>query len=329
MLMMAIDGGKSKTCCVIFNDEGETLAMSSSGPSGLLAYAKVADRNIRNAIDKALLKAGVKISEIDLIVISLADLDTRRDWILAKNILRSLGIPKKVKVILEHDAVTAYYAVTYGAPGVAVIAGTGSIAFGMNKKGERARVGGWGWLFDDEGSAFWIAKEALAMASKAVDGRGEYTELVRAIMEYFNLNEFMDIIDVIYKEKDVAKNHKELAKLAEIVDKVAVKGDNQAREILIRAGIELANMAYTAAEKLKMINDKIVVGGIGSVFKSRFVRSSFKNEIKKLLKNAYIKEPLVGYQSLVGPIILALKEMGIREVESVVNRISRVLRKTL
>jgi len=78
-----------------------------------------------------------------------------------------------------------------------------------------------------------------------------------------------------------------------------------------------------------MINDKIVVGGIGNVFKSRFVRSSFKNEIKKLLKNAYIKEPLVGYQSLVGPIILALKEMGIREVESVVNRISRVLRKTL
>jgi len=329
MLMMAIDGGKSKTCCIIFNEEGETLAMSSGGPSGLLTYANVAGRNIRNTINKALLKAGVKISEIDLIVISLADLDTKRDWILAKNIVRSLSMPRKVKVILEHDAVTAYYAVTYGAPGVAVIAGTGSIAFGMNKEGKRARAGGWGWLFDDEGSAFWIAKEALAIASKAVDRRGEYTELASAIMEYFSLNEFIDIIDVIYKDRDVAKNHKELAKLAEVVNEVATKGDNKAREILIRAGIELANMAYAVAGKLKMINDKIVVGGIGSVFKSRFVRSSFKNEVKKLLKNAYIKEPLVGYQSLIGPIILALKEMGIREVESVVNRISRELRKTL
>jgi len=323
--MMAIDGGKSKTCSVIFNDEGETLAMSSGGPSGLLAYANVAGKNIRSTINKALLKAGIKISEIDLIVISLADLDTKRDWILARKIVRTLGIPKGVKVILEHDAVTAYYAITYGAPGVAVIAGTGSIAFGMNRKGERARAGGWGWFFDDEGSAFWIAKEALTMASKAVDGRGEYTELAHVVTEYFKLNEFMDIIDVIYKKKDVAKDHKELAKLAEVVNEVAMRGDNKAREILIRAGIELANMAYAVAKKLKMDNDKIVVGGIGSVFKSRFVRSSFENEVKKLLKNAHIKEPLVGYQSLIGPIILALKEMGIREVESVVNRISREL----
>ncbi|RLF19027.1 MAG: hypothetical protein DRZ82_07065 [Thermoprotei archaeon] len=323
MLLMAIDGGKSKTYCIIFNERGDVLASSLGGPSGLLVYADVAEENIFSVMRRALLKANVDIKDLDLIVISLADLDTDKDWEMARRIVSSLNIPKNVRVILEHDAVAAYYAVTFGEPGVAVIAGTGSIAFGINKHGERARVGGWGWLFNDEGSAFWIAKEALSLASKAVDGRGKQTKLVSAIMEYFNIKKFIDIIDVIHKE--FITEHERIAKLAKVVDMVANEGDEVATEILVRAGIELAKMAQAVAKKLKMVDDEIIVGGIGGVFSSDIVRRTFMKKAKELFRRAHIKEPLIGYQPLVGPVVLALKECGFDNVESVVKRISKEL----
>jgi len=325
LLLMALDGGKTKTSCILFNEEGEILALTSTGPSGLILPTETVKRNVWDAITLCLSQAKVKIENVRVIAIGLADMDTRKAREKAQSIISSLPFPPSVKVVTEHDAVIAYYAITYGRPGIAVIAGTGSIAFGMNSKGERARSSGWGWLFGDEGSAFWIAREALAAASRAVDGRGRETRLVDAFMEYFKLGEFLDMIDIVYE--DMKANHSEVAKLAMLVNEVAESGDEIATNIMRRAGVELAKSAYAVAVRLEMLDEAIIVGGVGSVFRSNIVREYFYDWLKARLKRAHFRSPLVGFQPIVGSAILALSALGLRNIDNTIANLTKALDK--
>ncbi|RLI28511.1 hypothetical protein DRO58_01990, partial [Candidatus Bathyarchaeota archaeon] len=187
MVLVAVDGGKTKTTCIVFDEDGELLSTASAGPSGVMLASDLVRRNVWSSIIDALSKVDLTVDSVEVFSIGLADIDTRKDLERACVIVKNLPIPSKADVVVEHDAVTAYYAVTYGDPGVAVIAGTGSIAFGMNSRGERARAGGWGWVFGDEGSGYWIAREALQAAAKACDGRGVETKLLDAFMKRFRL----------------------------------------------------------------------------------------------------------------------------------------------
>src|SRR5690606_8774057 len=72
---------------------------------------------------------------------------------------------------------------TGGRPGVVVIGGTGSVAFGRNAEGREHRVGGWGYLLSDEGSGFWIGREALIAVLHCMDGRGPHTILTDRVAE--------------------------------------------------------------------------------------------------------------------------------------------------
>jgi len=324
---MALDGGKSRTTCILFREDGELISMASAGPSGLMLSFDQAVREVRSAIFACLAKASTSIEEVDVLVLGLADLDTRRDWELAHRLVELLRLPPRLRVVVEHDAVTAYYAVTHGQPGVAVIAGTGSIALAVNERGERARAGGWGWLFDDEGSAFWIAREALAAASRAVDGRGEETRLVDAIMRALGIKDFIEVIDAVYKGPWGEPGR--MASLAAVVDEVAEEGDEVARRILIQAGAELAELARVAAAKLGMEDSPMLVGGFGGVFKSRLVTESFEREVKLKLPHAIVRPPVTGRLALLGPAIIALREAGLSgdELEATISRLSSALRR--
>ena len=88
------------------------------------------------------------------------------------------------ELVLLHDAVIAQAGAFEGGPGVAVIAGTGSVAYGVNAHGESVTVGGWGYLFGDEGSAFWFARRAIGDAIRD-DDSGKANALGKAALEYF------------------------------------------------------------------------------------------------------------------------------------------------
>lgn len=319
MLIAAIDGGKTKTSCVIFDDRGEILGFSTAGPSGLALSSETVRRNLWRALESCVSAAGVRLEDISLVVFGLADLDTKKYRTAAQELVNSLPIPTSTRVLVEHDMITAYYAVTYGEPGVAVISGTGSIAFGMNAKGKGARALGWGWIFDDEGSAFWIAREALASAARYYEGRGAKTDLMEAIMRKYDIDDLLDIIYVVQSELegDPAK----VAEIAEVVDEVASKGDEVAKDILVDAGVKLAEAAYCIAERLEMLEEPIVVGGVGGVFKSELVSNSFRNWLKPKLVRARIKDPIVGYRPAVGSVVLALKHLGFADVKEAARKV--------
>jgi len=318
MKFIALDIGKTKSIAMMFNENLDILCSVSSGPADITLEENIVKTNIRDAIDTCLRRTTTSIEDVDLIVFSWAGLDTKRDLDIAWNYVRELGYPFE-KIIIEHDAITAFYAVTWGKPGIAVIAGTGAIAFGMNRFGRRARSSGWGWIIGDEGSASWIALQALNAVSRAYDGRGRYTSLINRIREFYNVDDLLDIVTYIYRMKpfDIGK----IAAIAVLVDEEAEKGDEVAREIMEKAGLELALSVYSVAQKLGMVDDDIIVGGIGSVFKSKIVNRVFENRVRKLLRKATLKEHMVGYRAILGPIIIALQRLGMDITQDIVEKV--------
>ncbi|MEM3716174.1 MAG: BadF/BadG/BcrA/BcrD ATPase family protein, partial [Candidatus Bathyarchaeia archaeon] len=111
MLILCMDIGKTKTLAVIINEKGDVLGKFISGPSGMWLKEEVVVRNIREAIDGCLSASRLSLRDIDLISISWADLDTPKDWENAWRVIGKIGIERD-RVLVEHDALAAYYAVT-------------------------------------------------------------------------------------------------------------------------------------------------------------------------------------------------------------------------
>jgi N-acetylglucosamine kinase-like BadF-type ATPase len=128
--------------------------------------------------------------------------------------------------------------------GVAVIAGTGSLAFGRDLAGRTARAGGWGFLFGDEGSAYAIAVDGLRAAAQAADGRGPATQLLPAFERRWNLPDAPALIPAVYA---IAGDRAAVAALAAVVAAAAAAGDGVAQRILDEAAGRLADMVAAVA----------------------------------------------------------------------------------
>ena len=318
MYLLAVDGGRTKTIAIILDNHGNVLGKGLGGPVGLYSTTctKVLN-NIRTSLDLCLRSAGLSANELSVAVFGLCDLDTSSMVKEAWRIIKELKLP--CRVLIKPDFVTAYYAVTYGSPGACVIAGTGSIAYGVNENGREARAGGWGWIIGDEGSAYWIAQKALSAAAKYFDGIGEETILLDEIAKFYNINStnFIDIIDVIHIR--LRGDPTEIAKIARVVDEGARMGDDISRKILEDAGERLARLAHGVVKRLEI--KQPVIGGVGSVFNSEIVKESFHRNIMEKVENAIIKPPMVGYKPVIGAAILALKTMGVLVEDKLVKRL--------
>jgi len=138
-----------------------------------------------------------------------------------------------------------------GSAGVALVAGTGSIAFGRDAGGQRARGGGWGHMFSDEGSGYDLARRMLRAFAAEVDGRGPATSLTPRLVQHYELEEPHRIIARIY---DLATTKGDLARLSSIVMEEATIGDAVALGILDSAASELAEIALAVAHRLAMLD---------------------------------------------------------------------------
>jgi N-acetylglucosamine kinase-like BadF-type ATPase len=148
--------------------------------------------------------------------------------------------------------------------GIALIAGTGSNAFGVNQDGRSANVGGWGYLIGDEGSAFDVGREALRAVLRADDGFGAPTTLVEAFAQQLGITQPRDLIRVVYQSQSPRST---IATLAPLVVETARSGDAIAQQILAHAGQELGKIARAVARRLSLPTTTAVVG-TGGMFKA-------------------------------------------------------------
>lgn len=271
-LYLGIDAGGTKTDCAVSN--GAELLGQASGASCKLArvgQARAHD-NLQTVVQQACQGARVLSRDIQHVCIGMSGASLPEAVIWAQTTIRELTPEATIYVAGDH--VIAHRAAFGSSHGVLVISGTGSIAYGRNQKGETARAGGWGPGISDEGSAYWVGREAVVAALQEYD-RGIIDGLLSIIAQCWN---------VAPEEVVRVANASEprFAELAGTITSVAEKGNPLAQHIVERAGESLAQVADAVIERLWPLGGVVPVALAGGVLQaSSIVRHSFREAMKK------------------------------------------------
>jgi N-acetylmuramic acid 6-phosphate etherase len=164
------------------------------------------------------------------------------------------------QTLVTHDAMAVLAAADPQAVGVALISGTGSIAFARNRRGATGRSGGWGHLIGDEGSGWAIARQALQAAAQAFDGRGPETALTEALLQALDVNGPAPLLQKVYQHQ---ADRSVLARLTPVVQQVAADGDPVARRILETAAADLATMYQALMARMTLDADQRILALAG------------------------------------------------------------------
>ncbi len=331
--VLGIDGGGSKTICVLMDDKGTVLGRGESGASnyqtvGISAALRSIESAIYTAVNQALNFADT--INIKAICFGLAGVSRPRDFEVVNNILQELqnseNLPitwalttneQEENIVICNDALIALVGGIGNDVGVVVAAGTGSIVFGRNHQGDTKRVGGWGYILGDEGSAYKIAIAGLQAAMKSYDGREISTSLVDDFQQHLNLKNMEGLIEVIYSS---GWGVKEIAALAPVVDNSAASGDTVANSIIDDAVQDLFLATSTVIDTIfpqhfslqverEIKNNLFEVVTTGSVWRGKS-RIWERFEVVVVEKYPTVKVIFPRFEPAVGAGLLALKRLG-------------------
>jgi N-acetylglucosamine kinase-like BadF-type ATPase len=264
-LVLGIDGGGSKTVAWLAepSSDGEGAILGRGLAGGSNFQTQGVERSLANlaaAIEAAFADARLERAPVAAAVAALAGSDRNVNRRLFQQWAKEYGLAARFRI--THDAEPVLAAGTPEGWGAALVAGTGSFAFARSREGATARAGGWGYLFGDEGSGYWIAVEGLRMAAKAADGRGPPTKLLPKFMERLEAREPMDLIPAVYR---IAHDRAAIAAMADVVTAGRLEGDVFARDILDRAAAELAAMIDAAARGAEIRDTPLPIAVTGGV----------------------------------------------------------------
>lgn len=238
---LGVDGGGTKTLAVVIDAHGAERGRARSGSANhQVVGGEHAAAQIFAAAREAAALAGARLP-LGAAWLGIAGIDHPADSALMAPRLAALADV----VRLTNDAELLLSALPEQV-GVALIAGTGSIAVGRSAAGEVGRVGGWGHLLGDEGSGYDIGRRALMAAARAADGRGAPTLLLPRILSAWRLADALDVIGRVYQREDKGS----IAQLAPLALQTAWEGDDVARRIVSDAVEELALAATTLGRRL-------------------------------------------------------------------------------
>src|SRR3954465_12672225 len=260
MHVLGIDAGGTKTICLLADEHG-TIVSEGRGAganlhtAGELAVEKVLHEAMEAAIgDRSIVPAAI--------CLGIAGVDRDDESRTVRAIMRRIGY--KSRVLVVNDALIGLVAGARDEPGIAINSGTGSIVYGRNAAFEAARAGGWGHMIGDEGSGYWIGREALAAVMRAADGRGPATRLTREILSHFGVDDESRLPRIVY---DRELPRVSVAALGPIVQPAPGQGDAVAGRILERAADELVLAAESVATRLEMRGDAFTFYLAGGVFR--------------------------------------------------------------
>lgn len=300
-LFLGIDGGGTKTRCIVGDEKAVLGAGTGSGCNVLRVGEACAQDSLSGAIHEACVQAGVSPRQIAR---TCAGISGAADDGIASLVQRLLIEIVGGAIEVVGDMEVALEGAFDGGAGIIVIAGTGSIAYGRNARGEKARAGGWGRVVSDEGSGHWIAVKSLAAALRTRD-EGKSSDLLAALMSALEAKTAEDL--VIRLNADPIRDY---ASLFPVVLTRADAGDKIAAEVLQSAGRELAKLAEILVKRLFETSEEVSVATHGGVFaSSAVVKESFQQHLRTLCPGAGRVEPNV--DPALGALERARREYGI------------------
>jgi len=298
---LGIDGGGTKTRCLL-GDENSVLASGTASGCSVLRVGEACARDsLAGAIHEACVQGGVSPLQIARTCAGIAGAgDDGIASVLQRLLIEILG--GAIEVI--GDMEVALESAFGGGPGIVVIAGTGSIVFGRNERGETARAGGWGRILCDEGSAHWIVVKAIHYCLHALD-RGNESRLLNDLLAFLDLRTPSDL--VVYAGGNPTP---EFASALPVVLAAAEQGDDMACAVLRSAGVELAGQACVVAQRLFQDAPEVPIATHGGVFAgSTIVRSAFTDTVLKHYPRSRVLDVVV--DPALGALQRARREFGV------------------
>ncbi|BAS28277.1 hypothetical protein LIP_2436 [Limnochorda pilosa] len=320
-LVVAVDGGGSRTRLWVLDPEGRLLGRGEAGSSNLTAAGvEVAARAVTEAAERAGLRSAGPGESLEpagpaspgttgarggtgwldgpVAVVALALAGADREPEAGRMRARVEGLFPGSSVELVHDGVGALLAGTLGGPGLLLLAGTGSLALALGPEGQEVRAGGWGYLLGDEGSGYWIGREAIRAALRAHDGRGPATGLTTVLREAAGLEDVTALVGPVHRGE---RDRGWIARLARPVVEAADAGDTVAARILDDAAGELALLVRAVLERAAFLAplETVPVVAAGGLFRlgpswGRRVAGALAREAPRARLAERVQDPVVG-----------------------------------
>lgn len=303
-LYLGIDGGQSGTRCLVINGSGEIIGQGEAGK-----------------IDFVLAPGG-KDKLKDTLSSALQSALPNREWNFRSAFLGLSGVVgggeleeavrsvcaqvfQVQKLEIDNDSFIAWAGALTLQPGIVVIAGSGSVSLGVNDQGERARAGGWGYLFGDEGGGFGIARDGLKMLLTSIDNNKPLVPLMDLYTDFFGVRPEQLGMD-FYAQKF---GRDSFAEITPHIAHLALKGDVAAKKLFLDAAESLASKVDAVAHKLRWQGSEISWSPVGGVFKAKDLILDPMIEYLNQSKDYQFRLTAPKFSPMAGAALLALSQI--------------------
>ncbi len=300
LYVIGIDAGGTKTEALLADGEGRILARARRGGANLTAHGELAvEKTLHDLIEETLGERDIRVAAICL---GIAGSDREEDSTVIRGIMRRIGA--RARIVVTNDALIALVAGAGMRPGVVIIAGTGSIAYGVNARNEAARAGGWGYILADEGSGYWLGRQALRAVVRAADGRGPATALTPLVLEFFGVSRPQALVREVYRHY---LKPSDIARCARAVEQARAAGDPVAIEIAALAADELLTSATSVIRQLSLTNETFPVVLAGGAFLAvPWLQTTLATRLPEVAPGCHVS--LLAEDPALGAVQLALAE---------------------
>ena len=314
MYYLGIDGGGSQTRALVCDASGRIFGRGLSGPSNPRTSSRSTIReNLYDALQQAVGRFGS--ARICAAYFGVAGASDPINKELLLKIAKDF-FPNQAPVItVDHDMAIALEGCLKGAPGIALIAGTGSASYGRDIAGQTAECGGWGDLLDDAGSGSWIGLKALQTLVRQADGRLPRTPLMKRVSHFLEIEDMSEFKTRIH-EQGLIRN--ERARLAPIIIDLAKSGDQLATGIISEAVQELCKLSKIVSQKLKLTEPPICL--CGGLMQNTYFRDAIESALHSDGFEKVVTRPQL--KAVSGALMLALKSDNIAVNEQTIIGLS-------
>jgi N-acetylglucosamine kinase-like BadF-type ATPase len=294
---LCVDGGQTKTAVVLMDEGGGEVEawraepLTTPSKPGAMDNFRAVVRSIAEELGRRSRKSSREPPEAACFSLTgYLEGDDAIPSVIREELEKAVAGVGRIHIV--PDYVGNWAAATGGEPGIMVISGGGSVAYGRTGSGEALRVGGWGHVLGDEGSGFWIGLEAIKAALKSRSGVIPETVLAKRIMREFGTQDDRHVIREIYS---ASFSEADIAGLVPLVASLSQEGDAAATRILDEAASHLADLVRAVLRRL----GDLAVYPSGGVFRAPTMRERFEEALKRCrndveVRDAASADPLVG-----------------------------------
>lgn len=316
--IIGVDGGGTKTNAVIADMEGRIIARATVGPTNPNVITReVLFETVSSMIGELQTQQPQAFGSIISAFAGISGASNNRMQQVLKEIIEQL-LPNGTTVCVEADTINALYSGTYGNPGIVQISGTGSITYGINMESKHDRVGGWGYLFGDEGSGYDIGRQGIIAALKAHDGRGPKTVLLDMLGTYFNETNGHELVQEVYALPSPKEG---ISPVSKLVFQAYLGNDHIAQQIINNAATEISLSIKTLYKKHFRKDEEVKVVLCGGVFSDKDIMPRLLEQELRDFQNItlFIPEMSPVGGSVIGAYLVQQKQVDRDIIQNIIS----------